>query len=131
VHGLYGGRRAPYRPGMTNVGRRRLPVAELYVLLCTGLAVLVALGVVGPPALGVLLVLMVPVGIVPLAIGMNVLFALEAFPAGIAGQVAFVLSVAVLAVLQAWAFRTMALNWHRTNLEMRPTPVTTGADTGL
>jgi hypothetical protein len=132
VHGLYEGRRAPYRPRMTapDVGRRRLPVAEFYVLLCTGLAVLVALGVVGPPALGALFILMIPAGIVPAAIVINVLVALEAVPAGIPGQVAFVLSVAVLAVLQAWMFRTIARNWRRTDVEMRPVPVTATPDTG-
>ena len=122
-----------YRARMTapEAARRRLPLAELYVLVCTGLAVLMALGVAGPPALGALFVLMTPFGIVPFAIGINVLFALETFPAGVPGQVGFVLVVSVLAVLQAWAFRTMAGNWHRTDVEMRPTPVTTGADTGL
>ena len=114
-----------------DVGRRRLPVAELYVLSCTCLAVLTTLGVGGPPALGALFVLMTPFGIVPFAIGINVLFALEAFPAGVPGQVGFVLVVGVLAVLQAWAFRTMARNWRRADVEMQPTPVTTGADTGL
>jgi hypothetical protein len=111
-----------YRARMTapDAGRRRLPLAELYVLLCAGLATLMALDVVGPTALGALLVLMTPFGIVPFAIGINVLFALEAFPAGVPGEVALVLSVAVLAVLQAWMFRTMARNWRRADLQMRP-----------
>ena len=46
-------------------------------------------------------------------------------------KVAFVLSVAVLAVLQAWMFRTMARNWRRPHVDVRPTPVTTGLGAGV
>ena len=111
--------------------RHRLPLAELYVLLCTGLALLWVTGVAGPPALVALVVLLMPAGIVPLALALNVVFLADGLPAGGVGQAAGVLFVAGTAVVQAWMFRTIARNWRRTDVEVPPAPVSAGADTGL
>jgi hypothetical protein len=111
--------------------RRRLPLAELYVVLCAGLATLLVLDVASTLAFVAVLVLLFPAGMVVFAIAVNVVYSLDGLPDSWVWEPDFVLLVVVLAGLQAWMFRTMARNWRRTDVEMRPTPVTTGADTGL
>jgi hypothetical protein len=110
--------------------RRWLPLSALYVLLCAGLAALVALGTAPTLAVPALLVLLLPAAIVPFGIVLNLLFLAEGFPDGWVWQAAFVVFVAVLTGLQAWMFRTMARNWHGADGEMRHQPLTTAADTG-
>ena len=114
-----------------DAGRRGPALAVLYVFVCLGAATMVARGVAVPWGMLALLLLLLPAGIVVFAVALNVLFVTEVSLDGAAWQAAFVLFVAVLAVLQAWMFLTMARNWRRTHVELRPTPVTTGADTGL
>jgi hypothetical protein len=110
--------------------RRRVPLAELYVVVCTGLAALVALGVAPPVSTAVLLVLLLPFAVVGFALALNGAFlAGDGLGPGWTGA-ALVVAVAVLAGLQAWGFRAMARNWRRTDVEMHAAPVTTGADTG-
>jgi hypothetical protein len=112
---------------MTRPGR--FLAGPVYVLLCTGLAIAVVLGIAPPWSFSGLLVLLLPFSIVGFVFLLNLLVLTEdGLTAGWTGV--FVASVTVLAVLQMWVFRAMARNWRRTDVELRPTPVTTGADTG-
>jgi hypothetical protein len=111
-------------------GRRRFPVGATYVLLCTGLATSVGLEIAPTWSFVGLLVLLLPFSIVGFALLVNaIVLAADGLPAGWTGT--FVASVAVLAVLQLWMFRAIARNWRAADPEVRPRPVTTGADTGL
>ena len=115
MHGLYVGWSGPYRARMTvpEARRRRLPLREFYVALCTGLAALWVVGVEPTVTLPALLALLLPAAIVVFAIPLNVLFVAEGFPSDSwAWPLAFVILVAVLAGLQVWMFRTVARNWH-------------------
>jgi uncharacterized integral membrane protein len=108
------------------VRRRRLPIAELYVTLCIGLAALWVVGVAPTVTLPALLALLLPAAIVVFAIPLNVLFVAEGFPSDSwAWPLAFVVLVAVLAGLQVWMFRTVARTWRSPEPEMRRAPVTT------
>jgi hypothetical protein len=114
------------------VRRRRLPIGELYVALCTGLAALWVVGVAPTTTLPALLVLLLPAAIVPFGIVLNVLFVAEGFPSeGWVWPLAFVVFVAVLAWAQMRIFRTMARNWRASEVEMRPEPVTTTPVSGV
>ena len=113
---------------MTRPGRFLLGAA--YVLLCTGLATSVVRGIAPTWSFCGLLVLLLPFSIVGFAFLLNAIaLADDGLTAGWTGT--FVATVAVLAVLQAWALRTMARNWRQADVEMRLRPGTTGADAGL
>ena len=105
-------------------GHRGLLIGLLYVALCTGLATLLVLGIAPTVAFPTLLVLMLPAGIVPFAVAMNIVFVVDGLPMGSAGQLAFVSFVAAVALLQMWMFRTIARYWRRSDPDLRPEPVT-------
>jgi hypothetical protein len=96
---------------MAETRRRRLPVGATYVLLCTGLAVLVTQGIAPTWSFFALLLLLLPFSIVGFALVVNgLVLADEAFSS--AGALAFVVLVAVLAWLQTRIFRVVARNWR-------------------
>ncbi len=77
----------------------------MYVLLCTGLAALLALGIAPLAAFLALMVLLLPSSAVVFAVVANVALLADGFPTGPAWQVALVVSVALLARLQVWWLR--------------------------